>query len=366
MNDHTRPASAFRGRVDEPSAWNAEELRQDTSWIYELSRAEIAEVEAALRSANGAGVSLLHVRPETFPLPTLSGRLREMTRQLEHGRGIALVRGVPVGRYDVPDIEKIYFGISGYLGVVIAQNSKGDHVGHVRNEGLKWGEVSNGELVRGYRTNAYMPFHSDPTDVVGLLCVQKALEGGLSSIASSMSIYNEILATRPDMLDCLFNGFYYSLRGETAGGLGSITEYRIPVFDHFAGRLSTRYVRKTIEQGATVGNAPLTGAEREALDLVDALAQRDDLRFDMAFEPGDIQYLNNYVAFHSRTGFQDGPGKDQQRFLMRLWLQSPDARALSRPLARPQGERSIFLSREQALRKAGLLPALEGQHTHGA
>jgi hypothetical protein len=184
----------------------------------------------------------------------------------------------------VPDIEKIYFGLSGYLGVVIAQNSKGDHIGQVRNEGLKWGEVSNGELVRGYRTNAYMPFHSDPTDRVGLLCVRKAMEGGLSSIASSMSIYNEILATHPEALDCLFNGFYYSLRGETGGGLASVTEYRIPVFDHFEGRLSTRYVRKTIEQGATVGNAPLSLEERAALDLVDTLAKRDDLRFDMAFE----------------------------------------------------------------------------------
>ena len=357
MNDLTRPATPLRERVDEPSAWKAEDLRHDASWIYPLTRAEIAEVEAALKAANAAGVSLLDVRPETFPLPTLAPRLRGMSNQLEHGRGIALVRGVPVERYDVPDIEKIYFGLSGYLGVVIAQNSKGDHIGQVRNEGLKWGEVSNGELVRGYRTNAYMPFHSDPTDRVGLLCVRKAMEGGLSSIASSMSIYNEILATHPEALDCLFNGFYYSLRGETGGGLASVTEYRIPVFDHFEGRLSTRYVRKTIEQGATVGNAPLSLEERAALDLVDTLAKRDDLRFDMAFEPGDIQYLNNHVAFHSRTGFRDGPQPDQQRFLMRVWLQSADARPLSRRLARPQGERSIFLSREQALRKAGLLPA---------
>jgi len=356
MNDLTRPTPPFRERVNEPSAWKAEELRHDPSWIYALTAAEIAEIEAALKAANAAGVPPLEIRPENFPLPTLAKRLREMSHQLEHGRGIALVRGVPVARYDVPDIEKIYFGLSGYLGVVIAQNSKGDHVGHVRNEGLKWGEVSNGELVRGYRTNAYMPFHSDPTDRVGLFCVQKALEGGLSSIASSMSIYNEILATKPEVLDLLFRGFYYSLRGETGDGIARVTEYRIPVFDHFEGRLSTRYVRKTIEQGATVGNAPLTDEERAALDLIDALAKRDDLRFDMAFEPGDIQYLNNHVAFHSRTGFQDGPQPDQQRFLMRVWLQSADARPLSRPLARPQGERSIFLSREQALRKAGLLP----------
>ena len=117
-----------------------------------------------------------------------------MSTQLEQGRGIAWVRGVPVARYDDADLEKIYWGLSVQLGVVIAQNTRGDHIGHVRDEGLKWGQVSGGELVRGYRTNAYMPFHSDPTDRVGLFCVQKAKVGGLSSIASSTAVYNEILA----------------------------------------------------------------------------------------------------------------------------------------------------------------------------
>jgi len=171
--------------------------------------------------------------------------------------GVALLRGVPVANRDLADIEKLYFGLSSYLGVVIAQNTKGDHVGHVKDEGLKWGQVSGGELVRGYRTNAYMPFHSDPTDRVALLCVQKAKRGGLSSIVSSTSLYNEILATHPEALDCLFRGFYYSLRGEGNGGIAQITDYRIPLFDYFAGKLSSRYVRKTIEQGAAVGGAPL-------------------------------------------------------------------------------------------------------------
>ena len=100
-----------------------------------------------------------------------------MSTQLEQGRGIAWVRGVPVARYDDADLEKIYWGLSVHLGVVIAQNTRGDHIGHVRDEGLQWGQVSGGELVRGYRTNAYMPFHSDPTDRVGLFCVQKGQSG---------------------------------------------------------------------------------------------------------------------------------------------------------------------------------------------
>ena len=47
MNDMTPPPSPsprpFRERVDEPSAWTAEELRRDGSWIYELTRAVRAD-----------------------------------------------------------------------------------------------------------------------------------------------------------------------------------------------------------------------------------------------------------------------------------------------------------------------------------
>ena len=190
-------SAAFREHIAHPCAWKAEELRRDPSWIYELSPAEIAEIEAALKTVKKADVPLLGIRARDFPLPATARRMREISRQLEACRGIALLRGVPVARYDDADLEKIYWGLSVNLGVVIAQNTKGDHIGHVRNEGLKWGQVSGGELVRGYRTNAYMPFHSDPTDRVGLFCVQKAKTGGLSSIASSTAVYNEILAVRP-------------------------------------------------------------------------------------------------------------------------------------------------------------------------
>ena len=339
----------FRQHIAHPCAWKAEELRLDSSWIYALAAAEIAEIEAALKAAKQADVPVLKMRARDFPLPVTALRMREISRQLEEGRGIALVRGVPVARYDDADLEKIYWGLSVNLGVVIAQNTRGDHIGHVRNEGLKWGQVSDGKLVRGYRTNAYMPFHSDPTDRVGLFCVQKAKVGGLSSIASSTAVYNEILAIRPQALDCLFRGFHYSLRGEASGGIAQITEYRVPVFDYFEGKLSSRYVRKTIEQAATVGGAPLTDEERASLDLLDELVKGDELRFDMSFEPGDIQYLNNHVAFHSRTGFEDHEDPAKRRHLMRIWLQSADARAPSPVMSRPHGTRSPFLSREQAL-----------------
>jgi hypothetical protein len=41
------------------------------------------------------------------------------------------------------------------------------------------------DKVRIYRTNARQFFHADDADVVGLLCVARAVEGGESDIASA-------------------------------------------------------------------------------------------------------------------------------------------------------------------------------------
>lgn len=350
MND----ARSLRQPVTDACAWRARELAGDPSWIYELGASEIAELEAALAAARRSGLPRQRVRRGDFPLPVLGKRIAAMWQQLEHGRGAVLIRGLPVARYDLEDIELMYWGLGTHFGIAIPQNSRGEHIGHVRDIGLEWGELKDGEVVRGYLTRTHLPFHSDATDLVGLLCVQKAKAGGLSSITSSMAIYNAILASNPEVLDVLFRGFYYSLRGEGSGGVGQVSSHRVPLFSYFDGRLSGRYVRKTIETAAELGGVPLTERETRVLDLVDQWAKSDELRFDMAFEPGDIQILNNYVAFHSRTDYEDHEEPRLKRHLLRMWLQVPQGRALAPELRSPYGAQSPFLTREKAMQLEGL------------
>ena len=53
------------------------------------------------------------------------------------------------------------------------------------------------------------------------------------------------------------------------------------------------------------------------------LAQRDDLRLEMDFQPGDLQLLNNYTVLHWRTGFIDGVDAAHRRLLYRFWVNVP-------------------------------------------
>jgi hypothetical protein len=144
-------------------------------------------------------------------------------------------------------------------------------------------------------TNAYLPYHTDAGDMVGLLCLRRGLEGGLSSIVSSVTVHNEILAHHPEYLGLLYNGFYY-IRREAALTERGISERPIPIFGCRDGVVSCRYIRNQINAGAVKREVPLTRLELAALDYLDEQTRRADLRLDMDLRAGDIQFINNYTT----------------------------------------------------------------------
>jgi hypothetical protein len=307
-----------------PKAWRGDRLTNDPSWIVTFTDADIAEMERALAAAKSAGRAMAEVGRQQFPLPTLAPKLVRILDEIRNGRGFVVVRGLPVHRYSDDDIGLILWGLGRYLGTPLHQNPQGDLLGHVYDHGRTYGNID----VRGYETNAYLPYHTDAGDMVGLLCLRRGLEGGLSSIVSSVTVHNEILARHPEFLGLLYNGFYY-IRREAALTEHGVSERPIPVFGYAEGMVSCRYIRNQINAGAVKREIPLTTFERTALDYVDEQTRRADLRLDMDLQPGDIQLINNYTILHSRTGFVDGPEPQQKRHMLRLWLKFPTTWPLS-------------------------------------
>jgi hypothetical protein len=305
--------------VTGPKAWRGGELASDPSWIMTLTGEEIADLDRAVAVARGSGRPLEEVTREHFPLAVLAPRLAQVLEEIYSGRGFVVVRGLPVRRYSDEEVGLIFWGIGRYLGTPLYQNPKGDLLGHVYHDKTRtYGDPD----VRGYITNAYLPYHTDGCDLVGLLSLRSGLEGGRSSLVSSVTVYNEILAHHPEYLGLLYNGFHYIRREEVFTGTG-ISERPIPVFGARDGVVSCRYLRRQIDAGAARRGVPLTAFERAALDYLDELTERPDLRLDMDLEPGDMQLCNNYTILHSRTEFRDGPEPHQQRHLLRLWLKFP-------------------------------------------
>jgi len=311
-------SSIWMKPIEGPKAWRGETLAGDPSWVMTLDSAEIAEVDRALGVARATGRSLPEIEREHFPLSTLPRRLARVFDEIYDGRGFVVVRGLPVTRYSAEDVGLIFWGLGRYLGAPLYQNPQGDLLGHVYDHGRTYGNID----VRGYETNAYLPYHTDGCDLVGLLCLRRGIAGGLSSIVSSVTVHNEILARHPEYLGLLYNGFYY-IRREEALGASGVSERPIPVFGCRDGVVSCRYIRNQINAGAVKRGIPLTAIERASLDYLDEVTRRPDLRLDMDLEPGDIQLCNNYTILHSRTSFVDGTEPHQKRHLLRLWLKFP-------------------------------------------
>ena len=320
----TAELSLPTGPISGPAAWYGRDLAGRRDWIVELTPEDLAELDRAIHGFAASGQPMDRLSPASFPLPQLSRKLAGLLQELLHGRGFVLLRGFPVGRYRFEQTAIGYLGLGSYLGSFRSQNAKGHLLGHVKDLGLD----IQASTTRYYQTNRQLDYHTDSCDIVGLICVKAAREGGASRIVSSVTLYNEILQRRPDLLAALFHPFPTDRRGEIPPGM--LPWFEVPVFNWYQGELTTIYVGQYIRSAQA--NYPaarrLTAPEREALDLLDALADDPGLRLSMDFQPGDMQFLHNHQILHSRTDFLDWDDPAERRHLLRLWLAPQGARPL--------------------------------------
>jgi hypothetical protein len=307
------------GPISGPSAWYGKDLEGSTAWMYTFSDAELAELDDALKAARSTGHDIAELRQADFPLPNLAGTLHALREEVLRGRGFVLIRGLPIERYTMAESATLYWGIGSYFGHAVPQNGKGHLLGHVIDLGRDPEDTS----ARIYQTTARQTYHVDTCDIVSLLCLQKAKSGGLSSLVSGVTIFNEMNKRRPDLVATLFEYFETDRRGEVPPGRKAY--YSAPVFSWHEGLLTNQFVRRYMESARRFPDVkPFTVKQLEALDLFEKLA--DELCMFMDFEPGDMQFVHNHQILHDRTEFEDFP--DKKRHLLRLWLCPPDGRPL--------------------------------------
>ncbi len=310
---YERTVSDLPGPFHGPQAWTGATMRASTDWTHVLDAAAVAELVAAVRTARAAGVTLDTMSRADFELPTFAPTIAAWADELASGRGFLLVRGLPVDLLDAVHVELLFFGLGLHLGVPVSQNTDGDLLGHVRDTGADPADPG----VRLYKTRAAQPFHTDGSDVVGLLCLQPAAHGGASSIVSSWAVYNAMRERRPDLAALWFEPFAFDLYEQHAPG--SKGWFETSIGNAFGDRLFTFYLRFYIDQAQRHAAVPrLTDHRVEFLDLLDALCH--ELRLDMDFAPGDVQWLANASIFHGRTAYDDHPEPERRRHLLRLWL----------------------------------------------
>lgn len=307
----------LKHKITGPAAWTAKDLENNASWIHHLDASDINEINHALSNLSAEQIASLSFANDDFPLPSLSSKLQAYSDELENGRGFFLLRGLDVDDYSEAELSAIYYAIGQYLGEPVGQNPRGDLLGAVENVG-----DPNDRNTRVYETNLNLPYHTDPSDVVALLCIRKAQTGGLSSLVSVAAIYNHLLEHYPEYLGLYYKPYHYAHLGDNTPRLS-------PLFSYHQGKLSCRYLRQYVELGHDIMQTPLSNIEIAALDVLDEVMNLPELGLHMMLEPGDMQFANNYMVLHSRTAFNDHVAPEKRRKLFRLWLKMPNARTLA-------------------------------------
>jgi TfdA family taurine catabolism dioxygenase TauD len=317
-------------RVLEPhAAWLRDDLADPSLWTEQFTDEELRELERAMRHAQTVSNDLLQLSKQDFPLPAVAPRLQRIENELINGRGFALLRGLSRAQYNNDELCLLYWGIGLHLGNPWPQNQHGHMLGDVTDQGKKRDDYG----VRGNELPGPLPYHSDGSDLVGLLCLQMAAEGGLSAICNALAIHNDMVRQHPQLAAELYQPQPNDFRGEQAPGKTSW--YLMPIFTDFENRLFVRYIRTYIKASQLLPEAPRVSVRAEqAMQLLDRMTEDPKYHITMDLRPGDMQFINNYHVLHARTDYRDDRASGRVRHLKRLWLETTVLKQRPRYFAR--------------------------------
>ena len=311
---------AHRSPIDASAVWHAVDVADPAAWTIELTDDQRDELASVARAAHAAGRTIATITADDVALPSLAAVVDRVVGDLADGRGFVLLRRFPIDLLTEPEVELAYFALGLHLGTPVSQDGAGTLLGHVRDERIE----RTGPEVRLYRTRERQDFHTDGADIIGLLCMHAAARGGESKLASSYAVYNEILRRRPDLLDVLYEPMWWDRNGEEAPGADPA--FPMAVFHDVAGRMPrVFYIGWYIRDAQRHAMVPrLTDAQRDALDIIESIANDPAFHVAMDFQAGDVQLLNNAKILHSREAYEDAAPLEERRHLLRLWLSAHD------------------------------------------
>ncbi|HEY2215383.1 MAG TPA: TauD/TfdA family dioxygenase [Acidimicrobiales bacterium] len=334
----------------EPAAeWRAADVADPESWTLRLTNEDRAELDAALKAAKATSTDPLNLGRDDFPLDRLTRKLDQVVDVLLNGRGFMRISALDADRYSDDDLTLLYWGIGLHLGEPWAQNQHGHVLGDVTDQGKTIADPT----VRGNELGGIaLDYHTDGSDLVGLLCLRTARTGGLSCVANAVAIHNHMVRQSPELAAALYEELPYDTRGEQPSGARAF--YLVPGFTAHAERLFVRFIPQYILASQRHPDAPrLSETAREAISTAVGLANDPDFNVYMDLQPGEMQFINNYHVLHGRTAYEDDVANGYKRHLKRLWL------ATYALTDRPAHFQALGRKHWESKRSISTLPAVE-------
>ncbi|HEY1832588.1 MAG TPA: TauD/TfdA family dioxygenase [Acidimicrobiales bacterium] len=334
----------------EPAAeWRASDVADEEAWTLRLTAEDQVELDHALDRAKTKSTDPLELTQEDFPLDGLVAKLAGVVDVLLNQSGFMRISALDADRYSDDDLTLLYWGIGLHLGVPWAQNKHGHVLGDVTDQGKSITDPT----VRGNELGGVaLDYHTDGSDLVGLLCLRTAQTGGLSCVANAVGIHNTMVRDHPELAAALYEPLPYDARGEQASGATAF--YSIPAFTEHHDRLFVRFIPQYVLASQRHSDAPrLSETTREAIRTAVGLANDPDFNVYMDLQPGEMQFINNYHVLHGRTAYVDDAANGHKRHLKRLWLATHDL------TDRPAYFKALGRTHWEANRSVSHLPAVE-------
>ena len=329
--------------ADTPSAWTADSLNANPTWIYELDDRARRDLTRAVRKARDPDRTLFDYARGDFDLGSAWVPIDGALKEIKDGTGFAILRGLPRAGLSQDEFELLTWAIGLHTGVARPQGKASQYLSAVRDAGVLYRSGKG----RGYSSNADLDFHTDSADIVLLTCYNMAESGGMSMVSSSVTAHNILVRERPDLAELLHQPFYFSRQQEEAPD--EAPYYPNPIYDEASGVLCSKWNRNRLRYAQAMEGVPkLTLQQNEAVDRLDAILRRPNAMHSMYLRPGDMQVLNNHVTLHSRTEFVDYEDPELKRCLFRLWLSPPDWPEL------PESWRPAYRAVEAATVRGGI------------
>jgi len=309
------PTAIYTDQVTDTMAWTGDDFATKEDFAFDLSARNVAALESILAKTSGKDRDEISVADARHP--DLDDDLARLYPTLLFGKGLACVRGFPVEQHSIEDLERIYWAFCTHLGYLVSNNSFGHRMVRVQEEILPNGV----QPARGTKSRAELAMHNDAADILSLLCVYPAAEGGESQFASGPAAHNRMLTERPDLLGVLYQGFPHHRRSEQPDDQPDVTPYDVPVFSQIDGRICINFTYSSILPAMHTLGRQFTPEQNEAVELLRNILVEQQVEFRL--ESGEAAVANNFAMCHSRSDFVSSNDPKKARCFLRAWMEVP-------------------------------------------
>lgn len=342
--------------INHPSAWSPADFPNKDVFSFDLTTTHIETFDKAIATLQRLGAdSYDGIELHGFDLSSIASDVRRWHQELADGRGILNLRGFPVSERSTDDIALMVYGLGSQWGKLVPQSVLGNRVGHM----FPVETLLHGGRKRSYQGTHEMRLHSDFCDILGMLCIRPAVRGGESRYTSGVSVYNTILATRPELLEPLHRGVHFWRLGEWPEE--PVTPYRVPIFAFREGQLSMHYAGDWNFIKPENTGVQLSALEMEALDYFVEVSESPALRYDFRIEAGECFFSNNLLHMHARSAFDEESEPKRKRHMLRVWIDCESGFRTVAPEIRVFGHGLGIPARPEMIHESGR-SYLEGEH----